>query len=145
MVNYSRIIGEVMVLMKKPSVSESPSGRAPERAPDWILRRQKLAAVEKWFWWSSDFFGIFREYIGATPRAEGAQGSHKPVGRGLPPWPWGGGLWGPWGSPALALKLPDLLPVQKKSFRGFSSVWTPFQNLLWKGSKTWKTWTDTWH
>ena len=26
MVNYSRIIGEVMVLMKKPSVSESPSG-----------------------------------------------------------------------------------------------------------------------
>ena len=49
MVNYSRIIGEVMVLMKKLSVSESPSDRAPERAPDGILRRQKLAAVESDF------------------------------------------------------------------------------------------------
>ena len=55
MVNYSRIIGEVMVLMKKPSVSESPSGRAPERAPDGILRRQKLAAAEKYFRGSVDF------------------------------------------------------------------------------------------
>ncbi|KAI4986121.1 hypothetical protein ZWY2020_018751 [Hordeum vulgare] len=36
-----------MVLMKKPSVSESPSGRAPERSPDGISQRQKLAAVEK--------------------------------------------------------------------------------------------------
>ena len=49
MVNYSRIIGEVMVFMKKPYVSESSSGRAPERAPDGILRRQKLAAAEKYF------------------------------------------------------------------------------------------------
>ena len=47
MVNYSCIIGEVMVLMEKPSVSESPYGRAPGRAPDGILRRQKLAAAEK--------------------------------------------------------------------------------------------------
>ena len=48
MVNYSRIIGEVMVLIKKPSVSES-SGRAPERALDGMLQRQKLAAAEKYF------------------------------------------------------------------------------------------------
>ena len=74
-----------MVLMKKPSVSESPSGRAPERAPDGILRRQKLAAAEKYFRGSLPWFQIFREFIGATPRAEGAQGAHRPVGRGLPP------------------------------------------------------------
>ena len=49
MVNYLRIIGEAMVLMKKPSVSESPSDRAPERSLDGILRRQKLAAAEKYF------------------------------------------------------------------------------------------------
>ena len=49
MVKYSRIMGEVMVFKKKPSVSESPSGRVPERAPDGILRRQKLAAAEKYF------------------------------------------------------------------------------------------------
>ena len=49
MVNYSRVIGEVMVSIEKPSVSESPSGRAPERAPNGILRRHKLAAAEKYF------------------------------------------------------------------------------------------------
>ena len=49
MVNYSRIIGEVMVLMKKPSVSESPSGRALEWSPDGISQKQKLAAAEKYF------------------------------------------------------------------------------------------------
>ena len=37
MVNYSRFIGEAMVLMKKPSVIESPSGRMPEMAPRWDL------------------------------------------------------------------------------------------------------------
>ena len=37
MVNYSRFIGEVMVLMYKPSVIESPSGRTPEKVPRWDL------------------------------------------------------------------------------------------------------------
>ena len=37
MVNYSHIIGEAMVLMKKPSVIESPFGRSPEKAPRWDL------------------------------------------------------------------------------------------------------------
>ena len=80
MVNYSRIIGEVMVLMKKPSVSD----RAPERAPDGILQRQKLAAAEKYFRGSPHFFWDFREYIGERPRVEEAQGAHKPGRRGPP-------------------------------------------------------------
>ena len=46
MVNYTRFIGEVMVLMKKPSVIDSPSGGAPERPKDGISRVQKVAAVE---------------------------------------------------------------------------------------------------
>ena len=37
MVNYSHIIGEAMVLMYKPSVIDSPSDRAPEKAPRWDL------------------------------------------------------------------------------------------------------------
>ena len=37
MVNYSRFIGEVMVLMQKPSVIESPSGRTAKKAPRWDL------------------------------------------------------------------------------------------------------------
>ena len=35
MVNYSRFIGEAMVLMYKPSVIESPFGRMSEKAPRW--------------------------------------------------------------------------------------------------------------
>ena len=37
MVKYSRFIGETMVLMLKPSMIESPSGRMPEKAPRWDL------------------------------------------------------------------------------------------------------------
>ena len=37
MVNYSRFIGEAMVLMYKPSVIESPSGKTLEKAPRWDL------------------------------------------------------------------------------------------------------------
>ena len=35
MVKYSRFIEEVMVLMKKPSVIESPFDRSPKKAPRW--------------------------------------------------------------------------------------------------------------
>ena len=34
---YSRFIGEAMVLMYKPSVIDSPSGRSPKKAPRWDL------------------------------------------------------------------------------------------------------------
>ena len=37
MVNYSRIIGEVMVLMEKPSVSESPLRQGTKTCPRWDL------------------------------------------------------------------------------------------------------------
>ena len=117
MVNYSRIIGEVMVLMKKPSVSESPSGRAPERAPDGILRRQKLAAAEKYFRWSPDFFWNLWDYIGERPRSGDVQGAHKPGWRG-PPGRGVGDCGGPSGSSGLAQKSSDLLPFQKKIFSG---------------------------
>lgn len=79
MVNYSRIIGEAMVLMKKPSVSESPSGRAPERSPDGILRRHKLVAAKKYFRGSLWWFWIFREFIGGRGRAKEPRGAHKPA------------------------------------------------------------------
>ena len=83
MVNYSRIIGEAMVLMKKPSVSESPSGRAPERSPDGISRRQKFAAAEKYFRGSLWRFWDFREFIGERGRAKEPRGAHK-LGRRAP-------------------------------------------------------------
>ena len=49
---------------RSPLYLNPPSGRAPECAPDGILRRQKLAEAEKYFRWSPDFFlgfwGIYR-------------------------------------------------------------------------------------
>ena len=70
-----------MVLMKKPSVSESPSDRAPERAPDGILRRQKLVAAEKYFRGSLLWIKDFREFIGERGRAKEPRGSHEPARR----------------------------------------------------------------
>ena len=121
---------------RSPPYPNPPSGRAPERAPDGILRRQKLAAAEKYFRWSPDFFWNLWDYIGERSRSGDLQGAHKPGWRAL--WSLVVCFWDPWGSSGLAPKFSDLLPFQKKSFRGFSSVWTPFQDLLWKGSKTWK-------
>ena len=101
MVNYLRINGEVMVWMKKPSVSESPSGRAPERSPHGISPNQKLAAAEKYFRGSPWQFWIFREFIGRGSRAKEPRGPTSLVG--APPRPRLGGLWPPPGSFALVL------------------------------------------
>ena len=76
MVNYSRIIREVMVFI--------PLRQALERAPDGILRRQKLAAAEKYFRGSLPWFWIFQGFIGGRSRAEEPQGAHKPARRGPP-------------------------------------------------------------
>ena len=84
MVNYSHIIGEVMVLMKKPSVSESPSNSAPERSPNGILRRQTLAAAEKYFRASLAWFKIFWGFIGGRSRAKEPWGAHNPARRTPP-------------------------------------------------------------
>ena len=77
MVNYSRIIGEVMVLMKKPSVFESPLRQGTRTCLDGILRRQKLLAAEKYFRASLMWFWIFSGFIGGRGRADMPQGGHK--------------------------------------------------------------------
>ena len=51
MVNYSRFIGEAMVLMYKPSVIESLSGRMPKKAPRWDLMGTEGWGGEKVFLW----------------------------------------------------------------------------------------------
>ena len=64
MVNYSRIIGEVMVLMKKPSVSESPLRQCTRTCPRWDLAETEACGGGKVFSWLSavvsDFSGIYR-------------------------------------------------------------------------------------
>ena len=47
MVNYSHIIGEVMVLMEKPFVSESPLRQGTRTCPRWDLVETKACGGEK--------------------------------------------------------------------------------------------------
>ena len=97
---------------RSPPYPNPPSDRAPERAPDGILRRQKLAAAEKYFRGSLPWFWIFRGFIGGRSRAEEPQGAHKPARRA--PRPQLGGLWPPPESFALLLKFPVYLLLRKK-------------------------------
>ena len=85
MVNYSHIIEEAMVVMYKPSVIESPSGRSPEKVPDGISRVQKVAAVEKWFRGSPRYFQGIRVYTGERSRSVELRGAHEGGGRAHPP------------------------------------------------------------
>ena len=84
MVNYSRIIGDVMVLMKKPSVSESPLQQGTRTCPRWDLAEIEACGGGKVFSWIPLFFRDFREFIGEGARAGEAQGAHKPGRCGAP-------------------------------------------------------------
>ena len=64
MVNYSRIIGEVMVLMKNLSVSKSPLRQGTRTFPRWDLAETEACGGGKIFLWISPvvlhFSGIYR-------------------------------------------------------------------------------------
>ncbi len=87
---------------RSPPTPKSPPAGHREGSPDEISRKRKLAAAEKYFRGSPDFFLIFREYIGARSRSGGRQGGHKLAHRRLPP---GGGV-GACGLPGALLAWP---------------------------------------
>ena len=66
MANYSHIIGEVMVLMEKPSVSESPLRQGTRTCPRWDLAEieacggGKVITILPFFW---EYMGIYRRKI----------------------------------------------------------------------------------
>ena len=64
MVNYSHIVGEAVVLMYKPSVIDSPSDEAPEKAPRWDLMGTEGCGggnrVSWCSWMFSEYVGIYR-------------------------------------------------------------------------------------
>ena len=62
-----------------------PLRQGTRTCPRWDLAEIEACGGGKVLSMISLFFGIFREYVGATPKAEGVQGAHKPVGRDLPP------------------------------------------------------------
>ena len=73
-----------MMLMQKPSVIESPSGRSPDKAPDGIPHVQKVAAVKKWFHGSLGSFQGIRVYIGERSRSLELRGAHEGGGGPTP-------------------------------------------------------------
>ena len=69
-----------MVLMQKPSVVDSPFGRAPTKAPRWDLADTEGYSggncVFLALWMFSGYVGIYRrkKYVGGRPRGPGDRG-----------------------------------------------------------------------
>ena len=91
MVNYSRFIGEAMVLMSMPSVIDSPSGGSPEKAPRWDLTGTEGCGGGKVVSWLPLMFlgykSIYRrkKYVGGAPWGPRWWGRAYPPGRALLP------------------------------------------------------------
>ena len=100
---------------RSPPCLNPPSGMAPERAPNGISRRQKLVAAEKYFWWSPDFFGIFREFRG-RPEGPQACGPRPPPGRGV----------GACGAPGAPLPWLPSSPIFFRSKKNLFGDFLPF-------------------
>ena len=130
MVNYSRFIGMAMVLMQKPSMIKSPSGRMPKKAPRWDLTGIEGCGGGKVFSWILlvvwEYLGI---YIGQRIRSGESRGEGTRQGARPP------SLWPCRGSSDLNSKSQGCLLVQEKSSRWFCSVWTPFGILSLQSSK----------
>ena len=85
MVNYSHIIGEAMMLMWKPSVIDSPSGRAPEKAPGWDLPGTEGCGGGNRVSWCSWMFSGYMSIYRRTKSVSGATRGPRGWGRAYPP------------------------------------------------------------
>ena len=125
-VNYSHFIGGAMVLMKKPSAIDAPSGEAPEQAPRWDLVDTKSYGSEirvlapYLIVWG--YVGIYRrkKYVGgAIGGPRGWRACLGGVGTSPTSWP-------PVTCLDIGSKSPELYSMIKSRSRRFHSVWTPF-------------------
>ena len=94
MINYSQLIGGAMLLMYKPSVVDSPSGRAPAKAPRWDLADTEGCGGGNSFSWCSWMFSGYvdiyrRKKWSVEPRGahEGGGCAHPLRARWAPSWP----------------------------------------------------------
>ena len=81
MVNYSHIIGEAMVLMKKPSVIDSPSGGAPEKAPRWDLTGTEGCGGGNRVSWCSRMLSVYMSIYRRKKSLRGATRGPRGWGR----------------------------------------------------------------
>ena len=104
---------------------DSPSGGAPEKAPRWISRVHKVAAVEIGFRGATGCFRGIWVYIGGRSRPVELRGAHE--GGGAPTSPGRSPTsWSPCGFLDVHSKSPGLRLFQERSSRRFHSVWIPF-------------------
>ena len=113
------------MLMQRPSVVDSPSGRVPAKAPRWDLADTEGYGggnCVSWCpWMFSGYVGIYRrkKYVGGRPRGPRDRG--RTLQGGCPPIPWG---------PRRLLYLHSMSSgshsFQKSRSRMFHSIWTPF-------------------
>ena len=101
MVNYSRFIGEAMVLMYKLSVIDSPSGRSLEKAPRWDLTGIKGCGGGKVVSW----LPLFLWYKSIYRRKKYAGGATSSIPAS----------WPPHGIPDFYSKSSGLLSVKERS------------------------------
>ena len=122
-----------MVLIKKPSMIESPLVGRQKRPLDGILRVQKVAAVEKWFRGSPGCFQGIRVYISEGARSGDPRGGHElgsvpyPPGRAI--LPRGRLVASPTSSPSLLVLSGPRKIIAKVSFC-LDSVWYSFSMKL---------------
>ena len=124
-----------MVLMQKPSVIVSPSGRLPEKAPRWDLMGTEGCGGGKLASWLSlidlGYKSIYirKKYVG------GAMRGPRGWGACLPHWARPPASWPPRGVPDFNSKSSGLRLFQERSSRKFYSAWTPFGIPFLRNSK----------
>ena len=130
MVNYSHIIGEAMVLMQKPSVIESPSGRSLEKAPRWDLMGIEGCGggkVVSWLpWMFLGYKSIYRrkKQVGGPTRGPRGRGARRPTS------------WLPRCVSDFIFMSSGFLSVQERSSQRFHSIWYSFSTKLLNKQKT---------
>ena len=85
MVNYSHIIGEAMVLMYKPSVIDSPSSGALEKAPRWDLMGIEGCGSGNRVSWCSRMFSGYMSIYRRKKSVRGATRGPQGWGHACPP------------------------------------------------------------
>ena len=114
-VNYSLLVMETVEMIKMATVDGFPSGRVPERAPDWFFMATKGCGggtPDLGFFWGVSLFigitGIENKSGGSMRSLQGRRA--RPGGRARAP-----PLWRPRVSSGPTLLLRGLLLVHKKS------------------------------
>ena len=132
-----------MVLMYKPSMVDSPSGRTPATAPRWDLMDREgysggnISLVASWMF--SGYVGLYRrkKYVGGRSRGPQDRGRAQ-RGWARPPISW---------PPRLLLGLHSKSSgshlFQKSRSRRFHSVWTPFDIPFLRNTKIGKKNSNT--